>query len=544
VLEALERLELENVVEDMMRHPRIWKRVGERLHPFEHAAKLPNTVVAFAAIRGTNLAKTTLGTMLKHHATKYPFLYLEDDRIKADAWAGPIEDALRRGNPRSALARLTHRSGELLRRADHLVRLAQVHQIDALQTIVKAIELASQKGPPATMLTLANHVARRGRAWPRRVFFPKGNVMRAWGTPDNRVPLRGDAIAVIVGAIRRQLVARAEARRQFPRAVIDRALVDLLIPISERTMSRSKVAWPRGSEVALPDGPSLRLFVHWEEPASAGVDLDLSVVLFDKDWQHAGTCDYTNLVVGENAAVHGGDRTSAPSPLGANELVDLHLERLAMVGVRHLVMVVFNYNDVPLDQLTHGFAGIMRAPAEGQYFDARAVMQRFDLRGRSVIHVPLTIDLAERRLRWLDVHVRGKPALSDAGGYRATLAHLGRDFGDLLGTHSRPTLWDLACVHAAARGNVIYIRERDGSFTMYRRRDNESKVARLSRVMSGAADDGRVTALPAADAPTWFALVTGLPLPKGSIGYALDARGMGPDITQLSAGDLIAELTR
>jgi hypothetical protein len=544
LLEALERLPLENLVEDMMRHARIWKRVGERLHPFEHADKLPNAVLAFAVVRGTNLTKTTLGAMLKHHATKHSFLYLEDDRIRASAWAGPIEDALRRGNPRSALARLTHRSAELLRRGDHLVRLAQVHQIDALQTIVKAIELASHKGPPATMLTLASHVARRGRTWPRRVFFPHGNVMRAWGAPDQRVPLRGDAIAVIVGSIRRQLVARAEARRQFPRAVIDRALVDLLLPINERTLPRTKLAWPRGSEIAVPQGQSLRLFVHWEQPASANVDLDLSVVLFDQDWRHAGTCDAAHLVVGDGAAVHGGDASSAPAPLGASEYVDLHLERLAMLGARHLVMAVLNYTDATFDQLTHGFAGLMPAPADGQYFDARSVAQRFDLRGRSVIHVPLAIDLAERRLRWLDVGMRGKQALRDAGGYRAALAHLGRDFADSLGAHTRPTLWDLACIHAAGRGNIIYIRERDGSYTMYRRRDNESKVSRLSRLMSGAADDGRIATLPAADAPTWFALVTGMPLPKGSQGYALDARAIGGEVTQLSAGELIAELAR
>jgi hypothetical protein len=34
---------------------------------------------------------------------------IEDDKLKPIAWAGPIEDALRAGNPRSALARLTHR---------------------------------------------------------------------------------------------------------------------------------------------------------------------------------------------------------------------------------------------------------------------------------------------------------------------------------------------------------------------------------------------------------------------------------------------------
>jgi hypothetical protein len=544
LLEALEQLPLEQVVEDMLRHVPLWKRVGERLHPFEHVAQLTNTAIAFAVVRGTQLSRVSFGDRLRDAARLHPFLRVDGDRLRGTRWAGPIEAALRAKNPRAALARLTHRPGELLRRADHLVRLSQLHQIDALQTILKAVELAAQKGAPAMMLTLAGHVARRGRPWPRRVFFPKGEVLRAFAVPDQRTPLRADASAVIVGAIRKQLMLRAEQRKQFPRAVIDRALVDLLVPIAERAASPSKLAWPRGSELPVPDGQTLRLFLHWEEPPNARVDLDLSVALYDASWRHVGTCDFTNLVVGDRAAVHSGDLTSAPSPLGASEFVDLHLERLAMLGAAHAVMVVFAYNSVPFDRLTHGFAGIMQSPAEGQYFDPRAVMQRFDLRGRSVITVPLTIDLALRRLRWLDVHIASQGDMHQVGGYRAALAHIGRDFADLLSTQARPTLWDVACLHAAARANVVYVRERDGSLATYRRRDTEGKLTRLARIMSGGGDDGRVAALPIADAPTWFALVTGIPLPRGSLGYALDAREVAGDVELLAASDLVAELER
>jgi hypothetical protein len=546
LLEALERIPLENLVEDMMRHRSLWKRIGERLHVYEYATKHERVTFAFATLRGTNLATATFGSSVREQAVRQPFVYVENDHVKPIAWAGPIEDALRAGNPRSALVRLTHRPGELLRRADHLIRTAQSRQADALQTLLKAIELSAMKAPPALMLTLAAHVARRGRPWQRRVFFPKGEVLRAWGAPDRRVPLRGDAIAVIVGSIRRQLCLRAEVNKQFPRAVIDRALVDVTVPINERTSSRSKLAWPRGSELALPDGQRIRLFLHWEQPHNQRTDLDLSIALYDSSWRHVATCDYTNLIVGgrtgAHAAVHSGDLTDAPPPFGASEFIDLHLEQLTMEGARHAVMSVFSYNAVPFDQLPHAFAGVMVAPEDGAAFDPRAVMQRFDLRGKSLITVPLTIDLSERRLRWLDVHVAAREELRSVGGYRAALAHIGRDFADLISTHARPTMWDVACVHAAARANVVYIRERDGTFTVYRRRDNESKVARLGRMMSGAGDDGRVPAVPLADAPTWFALMSGMKLPRGSVGYALDSRGLPNGIERQAAGDLIAEL--
>jgi hypothetical protein len=547
ILEALDRLPPALVAEDVARHLGLWKRVGERLHPYEFVDRLPNAALAFALIRGTKLAATTFAPLVRERAASVPSLRIARDQLRIARWAAPVEDALRAGDPTAALAHLAQRPGDLLRRVDHLVRMTEAKQPEALGTVLAGIRAAATRGAPPTLLTLASHVARRGTTWPRRVFFPKGEVLRAWGAPDTRPPLRADTIGSLVSAIRAELIARAETQRHYPRAVIDRGLVELLVPINERNAAPAKIAWPRGSEIPIPEGQTLRLFLHWEEPANARVDLDLSVVMFDEHWRHTATCDFRNLVVGDRVAVHSGDLTSAPAPLGASEFVDLHIEPLYLSGARHVVMVVFSYNAVPFDRLTYGFAGLMLAPAAGQHFDARAVAQRFDLRGRSMITVPLTIDLAERRLRWIDVHVPAAGAMHEAGGYRAALAHIARDFGDFVGSHARPTMWDVACIHAAARANIAYVRERDGTITTYRRRDGESTVARLGRMLSGgAADDAPLAAIPPADAPTWFALVTGdLALPKGSVGYILDARTTGGDgIERLAANDLVAELTR
>jgi hypothetical protein len=393
------------------------------------------------------------------------------------------------------------------------------------------------------LLALGGHVVRRGAAWPRRVFFPKGEVIKAWSMPDTRAPLPADAIGAIASVVRETLVARAEGRRMFPRGVIDRSLVDLLVPIGERSAARSKIAWPRGSERTIPDGEKLRLFLHWEEPPHARVDLDLSIATFDDNWRHTGTCDYTSLRIGD-AAIHSGDLTSAPPPLGASEFVDLDLEQLATTHrARHVVMVVFSFDGVPFETLPFGFAGLMVSPAEGMHFDPRAVVQRFDLSGRSVILVPLTIDLQTRRLRWIDAHVTSRRQFNAVGGWRAGLAHLGKDFADLVGTGARPTLFDVAAIHAAARANVIYVRERDHTFTQYRRRERETSVLRLAR-LHASEHDGTQPHIAPTTAPTWFALVSDdVAIPKGSEGFVLDSRRAAPDgVTRLAASDLVAHL--
>ncbi|HEY0990623.1 MAG TPA: hypothetical protein VGD80_26405, partial [Kofleriaceae bacterium] len=167
---------------------------------------------------------------------------------------------------------------------------------------------------------------------------------------------------------------------------------------------------------------------------------------------------------------------------------------------------------------------------------------------KSVITGPLAIDLDARRLRWLDVHITAHGALQAVGGYRAALAHIGRDFADLTATGARPTLWDIAAIHAVARANIVYVRERSGAITPYRRRDKEQALARLARVHAGEDADGALEELPPANAPTWFALLRDdLELPAGSSGYVLDRRAATerPDgIERLSAGDLLGELAR
>ncbi len=543
VLEALDQIPQDALVEDVQRHAGLWKRVGERLHPFEHAKRLPTAALAFAVVRGTDVAKVSFGSTLRAQIDQLPRARIQDDQIRVTSWAGAIEDGLRKRDPCGIADQLGMRPGELLRRADHVVRVTQASQPEALGTILETIQRATRRGAPAMLLTLAAHVARRGRSWPRRVFFPKAAVLKAWTTSDHREPLRADAISSIVTSVRSELLRRAEGRSRFARAVIDRGLLDLLVPVSERTASKSKIAWPRGSEIPIPQAESLRLFLHWEEPQTTRVDLDLSVALFDASWRHVGTCDFTNLVVGSNAATHSGDLTSAPPPLGASEFVDLHLERIHALGAKHAVMVVFSYNSIPFDRLPHGFAGLMISPAAGLHFDPRAVAQRFDLSGRSLITVPLTIDLEARRLRWLDVHITSRDELHQVGGYRAALAHIGKDFADLASTGARPTLWDVACIHAAARANLVYVRERDGAITQYRRRDGEATVGRLARLLANNEDDGKLTAIPPANAPTWFALLDDtLALPGGSEGYLLDARKTGPGVTRLAAADLVAQL--
>jgi hypothetical protein len=567
LLALLGRLPTHLLIEDLGRHPGLWKRVGARLHPFEDHAAHPGVAAAFAVLRATDIdPDSDLGKTLATAVARMPHLLrLDARRLRYTSWAARLEQALHTGDLPVALGQLEQRPGELLRRLDHVLRevvrrtrepspraAAQPDPPDAsspsspepdrprttsspnsapLPTapaasspprtpsapplplpaaaelharLLAAVAAALPRVSPAVALTVLAHLRARARKLPRRVFFPRGDVLRAYGVPDRRRPLPADVVAPLVHELERELLRRAGERPGFARAVLDAALVDLMVPFNERTASKSLVAVPRGSSLPVPRGETLRLFVHWME-SDQRVDLDLSVAFFDAKWRFVGQCDFTELTYEEESAVHSGDLTSAPPPLGASEFVDLDLDLLEVAGVAHAVAVIFSYNDVTFDLLPDAFAGFMlRTDRDGAHFDARTVEQRFDLQGRCKLAIPLTIDLAARRMRWLDVKLTDHGLYHQVAGYHAALAHLGLDFAAMFGSGARASMWDLACLHAAARAPEVVVRSPNAPAETLRRGPDEPVHTFYRRLVSAATRPAASTTAPdlaAADAP-------------------------------------------
>lgn len=166
-------------------------------------------------------------------------------------------------------------------------------------------------------------------------------------------------------------------------------------------------------------------------------------------------------------------------------------------------------------------------------------------------------------MRWLDAKFTSHGIQHQVAGYRAALAALGRDFEAYFGAGTRPSMWELACIHAAARTREVVVRQPDGKAQLLRRADDETPHAFYRRLRAITSSEAAAD-LPASPDPVLFVtLRDDLPLPAGGLGYALRWLASTPAIPRpagatappagsespegvhrLAASDLLAALAR
>ncbi|MFH8803122.1 MXAN_6230/SCO0854 family RING domain-containing protein [Streptomyces sp. NPDC017936] len=580
LLAVLDGLPAPSLVEDVLRHPVLWKRAGETLHPYEGHERHPKAAAAFAVLRGTDVSRaagdgagapgTALGEALLRTAAAHPgAVRVDGPRLRAVTWSSRVEQALAEKDAEGALELLARRPGELLRRLDHLLRL---RPLDVLpEDFADVLRRVLPQAGPAPLLAALGRLRIRHGPVERRVFFPRGRVTHAYTVDDTRAPLAPAVTRAVCALLEAEAVRRTAAAPRVELAVLDSQLTGLAVPATERADTKALVAVPRGSTQPLPDGEVMRLFLHWTQPAKTRVDLDLSVALYDGDWEFAGLCDYTSLVHGDRWAVHSGDLTSAPAPHGATEYVDLDLTSLGKHGVRYALPVVLSFNDIAFERLLDAFAGFMTLPSAAEEardasYDPRTVRQRYDLVGDSRVHVPLVVDLLHRTFLWTDLHLSAAEGYHSVRRHAADLGRAGRDLYQYFAC-GRTTLWDLAVWHAAARSDEVAVVRRgsgpgggvdDGDeLWHYVRRDGEADTAFAARVRALDAPERRerpepagagadeLAAAAAAGRHVFLALVHGGVAPeraRGEVYRLLPGPVDGCGLTPLAAGDLVTAL--
>ncbi|WP_433171667.1 TerD family protein [Actinoallomurus sp. CA-150999] len=354
-------------VADVGRHREMWKRLGERLHPHEYP-DVPHALKVFAVARGETVVRSLAGRV---------------ELAFADEHVGEV------------VSLLTIAPGMLFRSLDRVLRTATPAELDAALTAVReTIGRVSGR----VILGVREHVANRTAPDAARIFVNR--EARAWTRPDDRPPLPEPVVRRLTTILDEELTRRLPA---WDRIVVDPAVFDLTVPLTNKTAPNGLGVVPRGSVMPI-DGEALRFFVYWRQ-ARETTDFDLSVLLLDDAFAPAGQVSWTRLEGG--GAVHSGDIVDAPT--GASEFIDLNLEH---VTARYVLPQVNIYSGEGFTQVAESFFGFMlRGPDQaGQPFEPRTVRMKSDLRGTGRVALPVVFargDDGRWSARWMHLYLRG-----------------------------------------------------------------------------------------------------------------------------------------
>ncbi len=425
LLQALEHCG--NITEDMLRHKNRWKRLGEKLHPFEYKTRFPKCCAAFDVIRHDR-----------------PF----------ETFNSKVEKAIASHNMLQAVEILKARPGEFARRLDKLVR----HAADPDAVISSFRQVAASVSSPVLLQVYA-HFRKRPQPAELRAFFPKGNVGLVKAIAHQLPPIAAHLCGEIAAICEQALIQTFKSYKPLGKVFLDEALKNYTVPFALRSASKALKTVSRGSRIALPPGDTIRFFIYWKDGAER-TDLDLSALALDVNSQFKTVISYYNLK--DLGGYHSGDITSAPE--GASEFIDVEMAEFLKRGIRYVLMSVNSFTWQPYCDLPICFAGFMirQHPNSGEIYDPLTVETKFDLTATSRIAIPLIIDLEERQAIWVDLSLSSNPSTHNhVHGNLSSTTVINKAMTNLV----KPTLYDLLSMHIAARGERTFdIREANTIF--------------------------------------------------------------------------------
>lgn len=387
IMSSLDKMK--NPVEDMLRYRMRWIRLAEVLHTGSYKKRFPNTFNVVQYIR-ENEKVETFNTKLE---------------------SGLLE--LKKGNVSnvdSLVDLLKSRPGEFARRLDFMLQYSTKND-QVSDAFIEVLDKISTN----VLLQVRAHIANRSLPQEFRYFLPKGSFgkMKFFAGDDRRL-LSNDVITKITEAISDNLSERFGERDSLGKVFVNTEISKVLVPMVQRDTQEGFRTIPRGSRVKMDDSTNIiQPFIWWQNEDDGNgrrVDVDLSVVLYNDNWDFINDIAYYNVNALGNSAQHSGDKTDAPGDQGASEFVCLDINEALNKGVRYIAITINNYTGQCYDDF-NCFAGFQeRDRHAGNSYDPRTVKTRFGMTGSTKFSVPLIVDLENREMIWADLSLSGGAA--------------------------------------------------------------------------------------------------------------------------------------
>lgn len=423
-----------SLTEDMFRYRDEWIRIGEILHPYTYLDPKYETVVnAFKMLRND----------------KKP-LYL----------MGKVEGEIASGNALAAAKLLSSRPGEFSRRMDKLLRLAQDEA--GQSSIIEMFAKVAENVATPVLLQLRQAFIGRLKGDPKmRVFFPKGKVAKAYSIPYNLPKIDTKLCNRMVDICEVALRKAYGQREPLGNVYIDDELEYYIVPFSQRSASSGNKILVRGSRVSVASGTNvIRSFIWWTNTRdSHRVDLDLSSMILDDNFNYLTHISYTNLRNGDIRAYHSGDIVNGGSPdgKGVAEFIDIDIDAVVKNGGRYVCFQVYSFTARKFSSLPNCRFGWMERQDvnSGEIFEPSTVDMAIRIQSDSLYVIPVLFDCVERQYIWMDLagssskFYLSKPnnVETNSGGVRAAAYSIANI--------NKPNMYALVRLNALARGTIV-----------------------------------------------------------------------------------------
>lgn len=433
ILSLLENIPF--IEEDMYRRKSEWIRLGEKLHPAEYK-KFTKVNRAFHKLRNNKPIKTFKSELEKHFSNK---------------------------DLEKVLFLLSKRPGEFARQLDRTLRLAielngLKGDMSSTLKVMNAFREVADKIETTVLLQLRQHLMNRTKERDFRVFYPKGSMAKAYGVENQIQPLSEDIVLEFVAICDVALISKYGEKEDMGKVFISDELKNYVVPMSQRNASKTLRAVARGSKFKIEeDNDIVRAFIYWKQGSEHtwGVDVDLSAVCYDEDFNYIEDISYCHLEGKMINAKHSGDVRSAPK--GASEYIDMSINNLIANDVKYVSFVINSFSEELFSELPECFAGFMSREdiKSGEVYEPKTVINKSDIASNSYQVIPMILDVENREMIWADLTVTKMSQINNVATNKSALLY---NLKSIVNTE-KPNLYDLILLNVLGRGEVVTDKE-------------------------------------------------------------------------------------
>lgn len=429
-------------LENMFTHREKWVRLAHAMHVGEYKDKVPLTFIAFEKLRSND--------------KEYSFNFQVEQKVNS-------------GKINKALDLLVTRPGVFGRMLNNVLEKSDENQ---KKEVLKSFEKAAEN--IATPVLLQMHAKfKYSLSEDKKIILPKGGLGKIYvkiNTEENQKKLNQKIGNEVVSIIENTLTSRFANGENLGNVYIDENLMLQNVPFAQRTSSKALKTVPKGSRfVKESDNEIIRFFVWWNENGvkSNGekygigrVDIDLSVGIFDQNYNLVAQCAYYDLRSGygkKTALVHSGDITSAPN--GASEYIDVNLEALKenYPTAKFVAPIISSFTQQKYIEMPECYVGWMerKQKQHGEIFEPSTVKNKVDITCDSTQVLTVLFDIDKNEYIWADVPMKGASYVNNMKNVQSALSYAIQGLVEM----KKPNLYDLFEMHAKARGTLVNKKE-------------------------------------------------------------------------------------